>query len=124
MKTGLLTPRAFPAILDSVPVELTYPHVVKEPGKPARLERQPRTRVSMIVRDHEEVGLSAEEIVRHYPYLTRAEVHAALAYYFDHQDEINQEIQEEDRLLEEVSRKNQPAVAERLRALKKSSGCP
>jgi hypothetical protein len=71
-----------------VPVELTYPHIVKEPGKPARLERQPRTRVAMIVRDHQECGMSADEIVRQHPYLTRAEVHAALAYYFDHQESI------------------------------------
>jgi hypothetical protein len=78
----------------------------------------------MIVRDHQEGGLSAEGIVRQYPYLTRAEVHAALAYYFDHQDEIDQETSEENRLLEEVSQKSQPTVAERLRALKKSSGCP
>jgi hypothetical protein len=78
----------------------------------------------MIVRDHQNSGLSAEEIVRQYPYLTRAEVHAALGYYFDHQDEIDQEIHEENRLIEEVRRKNQPPVAERLRALKKSSECP
>jgi len=78
----------------------------------------------MIVRDHQEGALSAAEIVRQYPYLTRAEVHAALAYYLDHQDEIDQEISEENRLLEEVSQKSQPPVAGRLRALKKSSGCP
>ncbi len=78
----------------------------------------------MIVRDHQDAGLSAEEIVRQYPYLTREEVHAALTYYFDHQDEIDQEIQEENRLLDEVSQKKQPPVAERLRALKKRSGCP
>ena len=78
----------------------------------------------MIVRDHQNGGLSAEEIVRHYPYLTRAEVHAALGYYFDHQDEIDQEIREENRLLEEANQKDQPPVVERLRAVKKSSECP
>ena len=103
---------------------MTYPHLVKEPGKPARLERQPRTRVSMIVRDHVECGLSPEDIVRQYPYLKRAEVHSALTYYFDHQDEIDREIAEENRLMEEAGSREQPPVADRLRALKKSSGCP
>ena len=77
----------------------------------------------MIVRDHLEGGLSADEIVRQYTYLTRAEVYAAMAYYFDHQDEIDQEIQEENRLLDEESQMNQPPVVEKLRALKKSSEC-
>ena len=50
-----------------MPAALTYPHIAKEPDKPARLERQPRTRISMIVRDHQDGGLSAEEIVRQRP---------------------------------------------------------
>ena len=73
----------------------TYPHVVKDPGSPARLENHPRTRVAMIVMDYAARGLSPEEIVRHYPYLTQAEVHAAMTYYHDHRDEIDAEIQSE-----------------------------
>ena len=53
-----------------MPVELTYPHIVKNPGKPARLERHPRTRVAMIVVDYQGRGWSAEEIARQYAYLT------------------------------------------------------
>ena len=45
-------------------VELTYPHIVKEPAHPARLERHPRTRVAMIVADYVWRGWSVEEIVR------------------------------------------------------------
>jgi hypothetical protein len=72
-----------------------YPHVVKEAGLPARLESHPRTRVAMIVMDYMARGLSPEEIVRHYPYLTLAEVHAAMAYYHDHCAEVDAEIQGE-----------------------------
>jgi hypothetical protein len=32
---------------------------------------------------------------RQHPYLTPAEAHAAMAYYFDHQEEIDQEIESE-----------------------------
>jgi uncharacterized protein (DUF433 family) len=77
-----------------------YPHIAKEPGTPARLVSHPRTRVAMIVMDYLGRGLGPEEIVRHYPYLTLAEVHAAMTYYHDHQQEIDAEIQTE---LEELS---------------------
>lgn len=49
----------------------------------------------MIVADYLWRGWSAEEIVRQYSYLSLAEVHAALTYYFDHRDEIESELAEE-----------------------------
>ena len=92
---------------------------MKPSGEPARLERQPRTRVAMIVLDYQHRGWSAEEIVRQYPYLTLAEVHAALAYYHDHEAEIDQEIAEEWAVAEKA-RREAPAspVVARLKALK------
>jgi hypothetical protein len=50
-------------------------------------------RVAMIVMDYLARGLGTEEIVRHYPYLTWAAVHSPIAYYHDHADEIDAEIQ-------------------------------
>jgi len=82
-------------------VELTYPHIVKEPGEPARLERHARTRVTMIVADYLWRGWSAEEIARQYSYLTLAEVHAAMIYYFDHRQEIEDELVAEYHEVEE-----------------------
>jgi hypothetical protein len=73
----------------------TYPHIVKAPGVPAYLKSHPRTRISMIVMDYLGRGLSPEEMVRHYPYLTLAEVHAAMAFYHDQRAEIDAEIQAE-----------------------------
>lgn len=81
-------------------VELTYPHIVKEPDRPARLERHPRTRVAMIVADYMWRGWSAEEIARQYPYLSLAEVHAAMTYYFDHREEVEDELVSEYRDVE------------------------
>jgi uncharacterized protein (DUF433 family) len=78
----------------------SYPHIEKLPGMPARLESHRRTRVAMIVMDYLGRGLGPEDIVRHYPYLALAEVHAAMAYYHDHQQEIDAEIQSE---LQELS---------------------
>jgi hypothetical protein len=73
----------------------TYPHIVKDDGAPARLASHPRTRVALIVMDYLARGLSPEEIVRHYPYLKPAEVHSAMAYYHDHAEEIDVEIEAE-----------------------------
>lgn len=72
-----------------------YPHIETLHGEPARLSGHPRTRVAMLAADYLWRGWSAEEIVRHYPYLTLAEVHAALGYYFDHREEIDSELLEE-----------------------------
>ena len=74
---------------------VTYPHIVADPGESPRLKSHPRTRVAMIVMDYRARGLGPEEIARHYTYLTLAEIHAAMAYYYDHQDEIDAEIQAE-----------------------------
>jgi hypothetical protein len=76
-------------------VEVTYPHIEKPAGEPARLKRIPRVRVAQIAMDYLAHGWSAEEICRQHPHLRPAEVHAALAYYFDHRDEIEGEVHQE-----------------------------
>jgi uncharacterized protein (DUF433 family) len=47
-----------------------------------------RIRVMDVVVLHENRGLCPEEIVYQYPGITLADVHAALAYYFDNREEI------------------------------------
>lgn len=99
---------------------LDYPHIITANGDAAHLERLPRIRVAQIATDYIGRGWSAEEIVLQYPHLTLAEVHAALAYYFDHREELDDELAHE--LAEaERSRHEQPegAVIARLRALKR-----
>jgi uncharacterized protein (DUF433 family) len=39
------------------------------------------------------MGVAPEEIARHLPHLTQAQVFDALSYYSDHQDEINRHIE-------------------------------
>ena len=78
-----------------MPVAMTYPHIEKTGDEPARLQRLPRVRVAQIVMDYLAHGWSADEICRQHRHLLPAEVHAALAYYFDHRAEIEREIEEE-----------------------------
>lgn len=84
----------------------TYPHIIKENGVPARLENHPRLRVSMIVAQYLAYGRSPDEICLHLPHLHPGEVYSAMAYYFDHQEEIDSEIQAELEQLDRDARKN------------------
>ncbi|MCC6802875.1 MAG: DUF433 domain-containing protein [Anaerolineae bacterium] len=52
--------------------------------------------IGMLVR----AGASIEEVAEQYD-LSRAEVHAVLAYYYDHQSEIDRYFAEEDRFADE-----------------------
>ncbi len=77
-----------------------YPHIEKQDGQPARLSRVPRVRVAQLVMDYLAHGWSVDEMCRQHPYLSPAEGHAAMAYYYDHQDEIDREIRDEVQELE------------------------
>jgi Protein of unknown function (DUF433) len=94
---------------------LDYPHIITTNGEPARLERFPRTRVAQIVADHLGFGWSAEEISRQYEYLTLAEIHAALGYYYNHRQEIDDQLDAELNELELASER--PASSLRLRLI-------
>jgi uncharacterized protein (DUF433 family) len=56
---------------------------------------------------HEQLGKSVDEIATEYD-LSVADVYAALAYYFDHREEIDATMRESDALVDEL-RKNNPS---------------
>lgn len=68
-----------------------------------------RIRVQDIVVEYEYWGKCPEEIVYHYPTITLADVHAALAYYYDNIEEIRQYIRDAEMLEAELRAKN-PSV--------------
>lgn len=55
-----------------------------------------RIRVQDIVAWHERRGYSPDEIVDLFPGITLADVYAALAYYFDNRQEIDEELRKSD----------------------------
>jgi uncharacterized protein (DUF433 family) len=59
-----------------------------------------RVRVMDIVIWHEHLGWSADEIVLQIPAVTLSGVYAALAYYFDHREEIEEDIRLNDEIAE------------------------
>ncbi len=59
-----------------------------------------RIRVQDIVVWHERLGLSADEIVTQHPQLELSDVYAALAYYYDHRAEIDEQMKAGEALVE------------------------
>jgi uncharacterized protein (DUF433 family) len=51
-------------------------------------------------------GLSPAEILDSYDHLSLAQVHSALAYYYDHEDEIEQEFNQVRRFAERFKAKH------------------
>ena len=100
-------------------MNVTYPHVEKTADAPARLARVPRVRVAQIATDYLAYGWSPDEMCRQHPYLTPAEAHAAMAYYFDNQPEIDAEIAAE---LEQVDAARQAAQGSPLRLRLRAKG--
>ncbi|MEB3212666.1 MAG: DUF433 domain-containing protein [Leptolyngbyaceae bacterium] len=73
-----------------------------------------RIRVQDIVIWYEHLKMSPNEIVYHYPSITLADVHAALAYYYDHFDDIRQDIQASEALGRQMSAKTPSILKQKL----------
>ena len=79
-----------------MPTEIIHPYITsdKEIGSGRPIISGTRTRVSNIVAYHK-LGLSPDELAREFPHLTLSQIHDALSYYYEHQEEIDREIDEE-----------------------------
>jgi len=62
-----------------------------------------------------EQGQSADEIVAHIPSITLSDVYAALAYYHDNREAIDQAIREDDALIDRLREEQGPGILDRLR---------
>jgi uncharacterized protein (DUF433 family) len=76
-----------------------------------------RITVSDIAIWHERMGMSPDEIVSEYSTISLLDVHAALAYYFDHRDEIDRQIRDGEEFVEKL-RAGVPSIFEELKARK------
>ncbi|MCB1806687.1 MAG: DUF433 domain-containing protein [Candidatus Competibacteraceae bacterium] len=95
-----------------------YPHISQtEHGVPCI--DGTRHRVMDIAADYMAHGYGARQIVEQYPDLSPAQVHAALAYYFDHRDEIDAALIESYRHTEKLRKAHNihPKIAAALAEL-------
>jgi uncharacterized protein (DUF433 family) len=92
-------------------------HIEKTPsvvGGKARIAGH-RIRVMDIVMWHERRAMSPDEIVAMFPGITLADVHAALAYYFDNREEIDAEFHQDAEVAESLKSSFPSKVQEKLR---------
>ena len=60
------------------------------------------TKVVEVVLDKIAHDSSPEEMHEQYPHLSLAQIHAALAYYYEHQTEVDADIERRDRYVENL----------------------
>jgi uncharacterized protein (DUF433 family) len=73
---------------------VTYPHIDETPeGVPYIAGTQ--TKVVEVALDRLAYHWDADEIHRQHPHLTLGQIYSALAYYYDHQVEMDREIDEQ-----------------------------
>jgi uncharacterized protein (DUF433 family) len=117
--TTTLSPQALPNAKEST-LPVIREHIVRTPetcgGKP-RIAGS-RIPVKHVVIWHERMGQSPSQIVSDYPHLTLADVYAAMAYYHDHREEINADIQAERQNYDEMKSAQPSRLREKLQERK------
>jgi len=89
-------------------IETRYEHVVlDEQGTPVIAGTM--MKVKELVAERLAWGWSPEELLLNHPYLTLGQVFSALAYYADHQAEIDQAIEADVQYMDQLRRKAQPS---------------
>ena len=66
-------------------------------------------KVIELIADHLAYGWSPEELRLQHPYLTMGQIHSALAYYWDHKPELDQDIEKRLQFVDQIQ---QAALAE------------
>ena len=100
-----------------MPEAVTTPHVWTDANGRAWIDTT-NVKVIEVVLDHLAYGWSPEEMHYQQPHLSLAQIHAALAYYFDHQAQFDKQIEgsllEAEKLAAET---NDSPLRQRLRRL-------
>ncbi len=75
--------------------------IVRTPGVCSGQPRIAGTRIKVkhVYTWVERMGMTPAQVVADYPHLTMAQAHAVLAYYWSHQIEIHQDIENEEKLV-------------------------
>ena len=101
-----------------VPAPAENSHIVSSPEVRGGKPRIAGTRICVqdIYQWHELEGKSPDQIVDEFPHLTMADVYAALAYFWDHRDQILADIKRQDLDAEQLMARFPSKLAEKLRA--------
>jgi len=97
-------------------METRYEHIVlNEDGVPTIASTT--MKVVELVVEQQAYGWSPEELHFQHPYLTLGQIHSALAYYWDHCDELDHDIRRRLERVDGLRSENQPSgLVVRLKA--------
>ena len=71
----------------------TYPYIGSDPGIADGKPIIVGTRITVrSIAGYYQMGMSVDEILATLPHITPSQVHSALAYYFDHQNEVDTDL--------------------------------
>ena len=76
--------------------KIVHPYVTSSPeiGSGRPIVAGTRTKVATIVAYYR-LGFSPEELAREFPHLTLSQIHDTLSYYYEHQADIDRQIDED-----------------------------
>jgi uncharacterized protein (DUF433 family) len=98
---------------------VAYPHIEISGDGHARI-RGTGFKVRMLAEEHLITGADAMDLQRGHPQLTLSQVYSALAYYYDHKDEFDREIEELRDFAEQIrAEQGESLLAKKLRELGK-----
>jgi uncharacterized protein (DUF433 family) len=80
--------------------------IVEGAGGPKARILGHRIRVVDVVGWYEEAGMSADEILEEFPTITKADIYAALAYYWDHKEELDRKMADDEAFVQEMMKKD------------------
>jgi uncharacterized protein (DUF433 family) len=97
-------------------IETRYEHIVlDESGVP--MITGTTMKVIELVLDSKTYGWSPAELHFQHPYLTLGQIHSALAYYWDHQDELDHDIARRLQFVDQIQQTTKPTPLQaRLKA--------
>jgi uncharacterized protein (DUF433 family) len=103
---------------------LLAPHVDSHPekcgGKPCVAGT--RVRVWDVAHHIERLGKSPDEVIQAFPRLTLADVYGAMAYYWDHRQEVEERIRQDHLEVEALMRASGEGLVPQLESMRTNAG--
>jgi uncharacterized protein (DUF433 family) len=91
--------------------ETRYEHIVLDEARIPFIAGTTMKVVELVL-DRLAYGWSPEELQFQHPYLTLGQIHSALAYYWDHRDELDQDIENRLQAAERIRLSSKPSSLE------------
>ncbi|HRV92275.1 MAG TPA: DUF433 domain-containing protein [Anaerolineae bacterium] len=89
-------------------VETRYEHIILDNNKVPTISGT-TVKVIELVLDSQAYGWSPEELHFQHPHLTLGQIYSALAYYWDHKDELDQDIEHRLQQVDEIQQELPPS---------------